>query len=86
MQELEPSLASYIARLPKVELHLHLEGAARPETLLELSRNKSGLRRKVEEWIAARRAQQFRYGSFRDFLEAFKIVTLLIEARRTTPW
>jgi adenosine deaminase/aminodeoxyfutalosine deaminase len=79
MPELEPSLASFIARLPKVELHLHLEGAVRPETLLELSQNKSGLRQKVNEWIAARRAQRFRYRNFRDFLEAFKIVTLLIE-------
>jgi len=79
MPELEPSLASYVARLPKVELHLHLEGAVRQETLLELSQNKSGLRQKVDEWIAARRAQRFRYGNFRGFLEAFKIVTLLIE-------
>jgi adenosine deaminase len=65
--------------MPKVELHLHLEGAVRPETLLELSRNKSGLRQKVDEWITARRAQRFRYGNFREFLTAFKIVSLLIE-------
>jgi adenosine deaminase/aminodeoxyfutalosine deaminase len=79
MPELEPSLSSFIAQLPKVELHLHLEGAVRPETLLELSQNKSGLRKKVDDWITARRAQRFRYGNFREFLMAFKIVTLLIE-------
>ena len=79
MPELEPFLSSFIARLPKVELHLHLEGAVRPETLLELSQNKSGLRQKVDEWITTRRAQRFRYGNFREFLVAFKIVTLLIE-------
>ena len=32
------SLESYIAAMPKVELHVHLEGAIRPETLLELAR------------------------------------------------
>jgi len=79
MPELVFSLSSFVARLPKVELHLHLEGAVRPETLLELSQNKSGLRQKVDEWIAARRAQRFRYGNFREFLSAFKLVTLLME-------
>ncbi len=79
MPELGPSLQSFIVRLPKVELHLHLEGAIRPETLLELSQNKSGLRRKVGEWVGERRAQHFRYGSFRQFLLAFGIVTLLLE-------
>jgi adenosine deaminase/aminodeoxyfutalosine deaminase len=64
--------------LPKVELHLHLEGAVRPETLLELSQNKSGLRQKVDEWIAARRGQNYRYGNFREFLVAFRIISLLI--------
>jgi adenosine deaminase/aminodeoxyfutalosine deaminase len=73
-------IAEFIAEMPKVELHVHLEGAVRPETLLELSQNKSGLRQKVDEWITARRAQRFRYGNFREFLVAFKIVTLLIEA------
>src|ERR1019366_7189890 len=79
MPELESSLSSFIARLPKVELHLHLEGAVRPETLLELSQNKSGLRQKADEWIAARRAQRYRYGNFREFLVGFGIISLLIE-------
>ncbi|MFZ0963207.1 MAG: adenosine deaminase [Terriglobia bacterium] len=79
MPELEPSLASFITRLPKVELHLHLEGAVRPETLLELSQNKPGLRQKVDEWITARGAQRYQYGNFREFLVAFGIVSLLIE-------
>ena len=79
MPELDPSLSSFIARLPKVELHLHLEGAVRPETLLELSHNKSGLRQKVDEWIVARSAQGYRYGNFREFLVGFGIISLLIE-------
>ncbi len=80
--EIGDSLDSYIARLPKVELHLHLEGSVRPETLLELSQSKSGLRQEAEEWIAVRRASNFRYESFRDFLEAFRLISLLIETPR----
>ena len=80
MPESESSLPSFIAQLPKVELHLHLEGAVRPETLLELSQNKGGLRQKVDEWIAARHAQRYCYGNFREFLGAFGIVAILIES------
>jgi adenosine deaminase/aminodeoxyfutalosine deaminase len=72
-------LSSFISSLPKVELHLHLEGAVRPETLLELSQHKRELRAKVDGWIAARRAQHFSYGNFRQFLDAFKLVSLLLE-------
>lgn len=79
MSNLEPALSVFIARLPKVELHLHLEGAVRPQTLLELSHNKPGLRQKVEEWIAARQTQRYRYPTFRDFLVAFGVVSLLLE-------
>ena len=32
------SLAAFIRAMPKVELHVHLEGAIRPETLLKLAR------------------------------------------------
>lgn len=73
------SILSFITRLPKVELHLHLEGAVRPETLRELSRNKTGLRKKVGEWISKRREQHFQYGNFREFLLAFGVVSLLLE-------
>jgi adenosine deaminase/aminodeoxyfutalosine deaminase len=79
MPELEPALSAFIDQLPKVELHLHLEGAVRAETLLELSVHSSGLRQKADEWINARQAEHFHYGNFREFLAAFKIVTLLIE-------
>lgn len=33
-----PELAAFIRAMPKVELHVHLEGAIRPETLLKLAR------------------------------------------------
>ncbi len=35
---MSPQLESFIRAMPKVELHVHLEGAIRPETLLRLAR------------------------------------------------
>jgi len=79
MPDIEIFHSSFIASLPKVELHLHLEGAVRPQTLRELSQNKPGLRQKVEEWIAMRQAQSYRYPTFRDFLVAFGVISQLLE-------
>lgn len=72
-------LEAFIRRLPKVELHLHLEGSVRPETLRELSRIKGRLGEETEEWISRRTRQGFRYSRFRDFLNAFKHVALLLD-------
>ena len=35
---MSPALAKFIRAMPKVELHVHLEGSIRPETLLRLAR------------------------------------------------
>lgn len=35
---LDESVARFVQRMPKIELHLHLEGTLRPSTLLELAR------------------------------------------------
>jgi adenosine deaminase/aminodeoxyfutalosine deaminase len=79
MNESNSSLHSFVARLPKVELHLHLEGAVRPETLLELARTRPAAKAKVDDWIAARRGENYRYSTFRDFLVSFGILSLLLE-------
>jgi len=76
------SIESFIRRLPKVELHLHLEGSARPETLRELSPSHSRLHHETEDWIARRQQTAYSYRSSGDFLEAFKLLTLLLDSPR----
>jgi aminodeoxyfutalosine deaminase len=61
--------SSFIRTLPKAELHLHLEGAIEPATLLEL-RERCG-----ESGTLAEAAQLYRYEDFNGFLMAFKNVT-----------
>jgi aminodeoxyfutalosine deaminase len=74
-----PLSEDFIAKLPKVELHLHLEGSLRPDTLRELTRGRDSMEGKVEQWIAERRQQEYRYATFAEFIEAFKFVVLLLE-------
>ncbi len=80
VNEIAPSLESFIARLPKVELHLHLEGSLRPQTLHELSRRRGLLKKGIELWVRpGRPGQSYRYSDFQDFLVAFGLVTKLLE-------
>ena len=72
-------LDSLIRHLPKVELHLHLEGSVQPKTLQELSRSKGRLEKETRDWISERAKRGYRYRDFQDFLQAFKLVTLLLE-------
>jgi aminodeoxyfutalosine deaminase len=66
---------TFIQRLPKAELHLHLEGTVTPETLVELSR------RHDSQPIELRQAQGFyEYTDFTGFLMAFKAVTERLRA------
>jgi len=55
--------------LPKAELHLHLEGAIAPATLLELRK------RHGKESTLGEIEQLYRYQDFPGFLQAFKTVT-----------
>ncbi|PDW01869.1 adenosine deaminase [Candidatus Viridilinea mediisalina] len=65
---LNPQIEQFITRMPKVELHLHLEGTITPRTLLALAqRNHVSLPANDEAGIAA----LFRYRDFGEFLSVF---------------
>ena len=57
-----------IDRLPKAELHLHLEGTLEPEMMLALAR-RNGVRLRFESVEAARQA--YRFGNLQDFLDLY---------------
>lgn len=59
----------FVRQLPKAELHLHLEGAVEPATLLELRRQHG------EQATLAETEFLYRYTDFGSFLMAFKEVS-----------
>jgi adenosine deaminase/aminodeoxyfutalosine deaminase len=61
---------TFLRRLPKAELHLHLEGTITPETLIELSR-----RHDAEPLELAQAEALYQYTDFTGFLMAFKAVS-----------
>jgi adenosine deaminase/aminodeoxyfutalosine deaminase len=61
---------AFIRRLPKAELHLHLEGTVEPETLVELSK-----RHDAHPLTLETARQIYQYEDFTGFLMAFKAVT-----------
>lgn len=66
------SIESYLQAAPKAELHVHLEGAIQPATVLALARsNKIAL--PVENEAELRR--RFAYRDFDHFIETFMMVT-----------
>ncbi|MFL5804713.1 MAG: adenosine deaminase [Roseiflexaceae bacterium] len=61
-------LDTFISRMPKVELHLHLEGSITPATLLRIARrNNVDIPARDEAGVA----QLFNYQNFHDFLTVF---------------
>ena len=63
----------FVRRLPKAELHLHLEGTILPSTLVELSERHD---EKPLTLVEAEKIYQFT--NFSEFIEAFKAVTRLL--------
>jgi aminodeoxyfutalosine deaminase len=67
---LAPGLDALIRELPKVELHVHLEGSIVPELALQLAARRNVRLPGADEGVEGlRRAYQFR--SFRDFLTVY---------------
>jgi adenosine deaminase/aminodeoxyfutalosine deaminase len=60
----------FIRRLPKAELHLHLEGTILPSTLVELS-----ARHDAQPLTLAQAEALYRFDDFSTFIECFKAVT-----------
>ena len=65
--------------VPKIELHVHLEGAIRPGTLLEIA-NRNGLRLPFETEAEAARFYQFR--DFAHFIEIWMLTTNVLQTAR----
>lgn len=63
-------IADFIRRLPKAELHLHLEGTIAPATLAELSS-----RHDHQPLTLAEAEALYQFVDFSGFLDAFKAVT-----------
>jgi adenosine deaminase/aminodeoxyfutalosine deaminase len=68
-----PDIEDFIRRLPKAELHLHMEGTILPSTLVELSARHDSRPRTLPEAESL-----YRFTDFTGFLEAFKAVTRLL--------
>src|SRR6267154_4341766 len=66
-QDAEIDVVDWLRKLPKVELHLHLEGTIQPETLLELSR-----RHDAEPLTPETAKKLYIYENFLGFLDSFK--------------
>lgn len=66
-------IADFIRRLPKAELHLHLEGTIQPSTLVELS-----ARHDARPLTLAGAEALYQFKDFTGFIEAFRAVTRLL--------
>src|SRR5438874_3614283 len=87
-------MTDFIQRLPKAELHVHLEGTVEPQTLAELSHRHAGTQPlpgnkyeqsgPLKELSPAAIAELYQYKDFQGFMMAFKAVTERLRAPRIT--
>ena len=70
-------LDTYVRAAPKAELHLHLEGAVQPETVVELARrNGVALAHDTVEGLR----EWFRFRDFAHFIEVYGAVSRCLRA------
>ena len=69
-QDVEIDVVDWLRKLPKVELHLHLEGTIQPETLLQLSK-----RHDADPLTPAAAKKLYVYENFQGFMDSFKAVS-----------
>ena len=70
-----PTPSSFVRSLPKAELHLHLEGAIDPETVLQIQ-----LSHGRQDATLAEVQKLYRYSDFAEFLVSFKNITADLKA------
>ncbi len=68
MRRLTEAERAFVERMPKAELHVHLEGSVRPETLLDLGR-RHGVAYPFTDAAGAR--EWFRFRDFPHFIEVY---------------
>jgi aminodeoxyfutalosine deaminase len=77
MENIRP-VDRYLQLVPKAELHVHLEGSIRPETLLTLAqRNKIALPASTPDELR----DWFRFRDFRHFVEIFTVISSCLKTR-----
>jgi adenosine deaminase len=65
------TLENFIHLMPKVELHVHLEGSIRPETLLKLAERNNVMLpanslEEIREW--------YQFSDFDHFIEVYSVI------------
>src|ERR1700758_1016888 len=70
-----PTPSAFVRSLPKAELHVHLEGAIEPATLLEIQRSHG-----LKEATLAMTEMLYQYSDFGGFLTSFKDITAHLRA------
>ena len=72
LPKLSPEIETFIRQIPKIELHLHLEGSIRPKTLLRIAqRNKVNILANDEAEVE----RHFNYRDFQEFLSIFMVMS-----------